>query len=163
MPTVLAFLGASIIRIVHLDHINWFLHFLNHICQSLSKILMFKPRWPTGSARDRSTPGDQLVFTIKCPSNLLNVFHNVVSFFWCLEKLWCCVCVRTWWDIWGTQCHFMGGGSGESTDFLSGSFSVFCNNWLTNLEHNLKREWYGRYFPNGEFNRPLNPNWEIHL
>ena len=85
------------------------------------------------------------------------------SFFWCLEKLWCCVCLRTWWDIWGTQCHFMGGGSGESTDFLSGSFSVFCNNWLTNLEHNLKREWYGRYFPNGEFNRPLNPNWEIRL
>ena len=71
--------------------------------------------------------------------------------------------LRTWWDIWGTQCHFMGGGSGESTDFLSGSFSVFCNNWLTNLEHNLKREWYGRYFPNGEFNRPLNPNLEIHL
>ena len=95
MPTVLAFLGASIIRIAYLDHINWFLHFLNHICQSLSKILMFKPRWPTGSARDRSTPGDQLVFTIKCPSklpikcpsNILNVFHNIVSFFWCFFKL----------------------------------------------------------------------------
>ena len=36
------------------------------------------------------------------------------------EKNWYCVCVR---DIWGTQCHFMGRGSAESTDFFSGSFS----------------------------------------
>ena len=138
-----------------------------HSCHSMENIIFRDWIWifSQNEYSHNLSNADRLDITpyFSCPTIKFWQHQFFVSFFWCLEKLWCCVCVRTWWDIWGTQCHFMGGGSGESTDFLSGSFSVFCNNWLTNLEHNLKREWYGRYFPNGEFNRPLNPNWEIHL
>ena len=59
-----------------------------------------------------------------------------------LKKNWYCVCVR---DIWGTQCHFMGRGSAESTDFFSGSFSQSISETIDcPILNTIKgREWYG--------------------
>ena len=64
-------------------------------------------------------------------------FFASFSLFWCLEKLWCCVlCAR----YMRHSVPFYGRWVGREHRFSFGIISeaYFCNNWLPNLQHNLR-------------------------